>query len=450
MYPNTKKQIISTVFMLFSFSGIVFCQTYLTDKYYPLDKENEIKFSRMTEAEIEEYEMDLWRRIADLALIPPQINTSPSLHYDYEQQSYYMALSNEITPKGRHWVAWIGYEDGANAILLAAKSDDDGATWSKPCLVIDALLDHNYLAFRNKDFPKQSMPDSQLPWFPVGRTVILGNFWTDPLGRLWLFFDQTMNQHDGRGGLWVTICENPDAENPSWSAPKRIWHGGMLNKPTVLSSGEWLLPAYLLQHYPRYMFPELEPYRGVNLLASKDQGKTWKLRSVQKFPNPDWHEPMVVEKQNGQLWMLTRTATGIMETFSNDRGYSWTEPAPTKSFKHPNARFFFRRLASNRLILIKHGDKLNEHNGRVQLSAWLSEDDGETWKGGLVIDERAGISYPDGTQGPDGTIYVTYDYLRRNGTIYMAKFTEEDVLAGKIVNPKSQLKMVVCKQDKKE
>ena len=436
-----KKQIILTAITLGVFSGNVFCQTYLMDKNYPLDKEREIKFFNMTEEEAKEYEADLWRKIADLALIPPKINTAPSSQYDADQQDYVMALSNEITPEGRHWVAWIGNCDCPRSILLAAKSDDGGTTWSKPCLVIDAHI---------------------LPYFPIGRTVILGNFWTDPSGRLWLFFDQTMNHHDGRGGLWVTICENPDAENPVWSTPKRIWHGGMLNKPTILSSGEWLLSTYLLQtefttllqsilpfwYHNGQTFSQLEPYRGVNLLASKDQGKTWELRSIQKFPNPDWHEPMVVEKQNGQLWMLTRTRGGVMETFSDDKGYTWTEPIPSENFKHPNSRFFFRKLASGHILLIKNGDKLNEHSGRNQFSAWLSDDDGQTWKGGLVIDDRARVTYPDGTQATDGTIYVTYDHNRGDGEIVMAKFTEEDVLAGKIVNPYSQLKMVVVKPEK--
>ena len=432
------KKIILTVLALISFSGNMFCQTYLTDKNYPLDKDEEIKFYQMTEEEEKEYVSYLWRKIANLALIPPKINTSPSSKYDVEQQTYVMSSSIEITPKGRHWVSWIGNEDGPKAIVLAAKSDDDGKTWSKPCLVIDALI----------------------PGFPIGRTVIVGHFWTDPLGRLWLFIDQSMGHDgDGRRGTWVSICDNPDADNPVWSAPKRIWHGMMLNKPTILSSGEWLLCNQLMQsehrngkgehrNYP--WFPELDPYRGVNLLVSMDQGNTWELRSVQKFPNPNYHEPMVVEKQNGQLWMLTRVQTGVMETFSDDKGYTWTEPVPSKNFKHPASRFFFRKLASGRILLIKNGDQLNEHNGRNQLSAWLTEDDGETWKGGLLIDDRPKVTYPDGTQSSDGTIYVTYDHNRGEGEIIMAKFTEEDVLAGKIVSPQSQLNMVVFKPGKKK
>lgn len=438
MSHTSKNRIILIAITYFFFLANSFSQTYITKSDYPLDKNKEIQFYNMTTDEAAEYQVSLMRQIADLALIPPVINTSPPSKYDTNQQAYVMALSNEITPKGRHWVAWIGGEDGPKAFLLAAKSDDNGNTWSKPCLVIDA----------------------HLPTFPVPRSVIIGNFWTDPLGRLWLFFDQAMNQNDGRDGLWATICENPDADHPVWSKPKRIWHGSMLNKPTVLASGEWLLPSYLLEFTPDWnvfknTFPELEPYRGVNLLVSKDQGKSWELRSVQKFPYPDWRESMIIEKKNGQLWMLTRTNKGIMETFSDDKGGTWTKPEFTKSFKHPNSRFFIRRLASGRILLIKNGVKIDdidnsENNGRNQLSAWLSEDDGLTWKGGLTIDDRPRVTYPDGTQSPDGTIYITYDHNRGDGEIMMAKFTEQDILAGKITNPQSKLKMIVCKPGKKK
>ena len=95
---------------------------------------------------------------------------------------------------------------------------------------------------------------------------------------------------------------------------------------------------------------------------------------------------------------------------------------------------------------MKHGDRIDQHEGRVQLSAWLSEDDGKTWKGGLVLDERKGVSYPDGFQAPDGTIYISYDRNRAtDGEILLARFTEEDILAKKLVGSKSKLKMLISR-----
>ena len=64
------------------------------------------------------------------------------------------------------------------------------------------------------------------------------------------------------------------------------------------------------------------------------------------------------------------------------------------------------------------------------LTAWLSEDEGKTWQGALMLDERKGISYPDGFQAPDGTIYISYDRNRStDGEVLLAKFTEQDILA---------------------
>ena len=382
----------------------------------------------MSPAEVAAYETETLRRVADLALLPPTLNTNPLPEYDYDRLDYGMTIGIERTPKGRIWAAWVGGEDGPRAFMLAATSDDDGESWSKPRLAID----------------------SQSPRMPIPRSVIVGNLWTDPLGRLWFFFDQTMNHFDGRGGLWTAVCENPDADAPVWSAPRRIWHGAALNKPTVLASGEWLLPAYLLQN-PGFgpfggVFPELDPQRGVNLLVSKNQGATWECRACIPFPNPDWHEPMIVERADGSLWMLARTRAGIAETVSADAGHTWSAPAYTSGIGHPSARFHLRRLASGRILLVKHGRTIAAHEGRSQLTAWLSADEGKTWQGGLMLDERKGISYPDGFQAPDGRIYISYDRNRStDGEILLARFTEEDVLAATLVSAGSKLRTLVSR-----
>ncbi len=368
------------------------------------------------------------RRIADFALETPELNTSPLPEYDYDQLDYGMTIGIERTSNGRLWACWVGGGDSPEAFFVLATSDDNGESWSKPRLVIDTHSDD----------------------LPMDRSTLVGNLWTDPLGRLWLIFDQSMGMFDGRAGVWVTICENPDDETPEWSEPRRIWHGVTLNKPTVLSNGEWMLPISLDQRNGfgpfKDCFRELDPYRGANVFVSTDKGSTWKRRGCVRFPNPDWHEHMIVEREDGSLWMLARTAKGIMQSESTDLGTTWSEPTVPEGIAQPNARFHVRRMSSGRLLLIKHGDKIDSHQGRVQLSAWLSEDDGKTWKGGLVLDERRGISYPDGFQAPDGTIYISYDRNRaKDGEILLARFTEEDVLAGKLVSEGSKLKMLISR-----
>jgi hypothetical protein len=124
---------------------------------------------------------------------------------------------------------------------------------------------------------------------------------------------------------------------------------------------------------------------------------------------------------------------------------------------HPLSRFFVRRLSSGSLLFVKHGLEIDEDNvgskpfgSRSELTAWVSDDDGATWKGGLLL-EPLECSYPDGVQGPDGTIYVTYDHQRdRAAEIRMARFTEADVRAGKLVDKRSKLGLRVMKGLKKK
>jgi predicted neuraminidase len=397
----------------------------------------EARFAAMSPDELRAYEIGVIEQIADLALVPPRLNTHPLPKYDYDQLDYGMTIGISRTPGGRIWACWVAGEDGPKAFFVLNRSDDNGETWSKPCLVID-MHDPNRI--------------------PMPRSTLVGNLWTDPNGKLHLFFSQSMTQFDGRAGSWEAVCEKPDTETPVWNTPRRIWHGFTLNKPTVLSTGEWLLPISLncSSGYGPFkgLFKELDPYRGANVFRSADQGATWERLSCVAFPNPSWDEHMFIERKDGSLWMLARTGSGVKQCFSTDKGETWSAPSAPDNIKQPVARFHIRRLTSGRILLIKHGDTADTTEGkRNKLKAFLSEDDGKTWIGGLMLDERNGVSYPDGFQSPDGTLYISYDHNRNSdGEILLARFTEEDVLAGKLVGPKSKLPMLISKplKNKKE
>lgn len=368
------------------------------------------------------------RAIREMAMEPSVINTNPGPEYSDEQRDYAMVIGMDRTQKGRLWAAWVAGGDSDLGYFVLASSDDQGATWSKPRVVIDP------------------------PEAPTGlrKRILVGNLWTDPTGKLWLFYDQSMGYYDGRAGVWAITCENPDAETPVWSTPRRIWHGLTLNKPLVLKNGEWLLPISVWGRGNinpaelRDAHHELDEMRMAHLFVSKDKGETWTRRGGVAVPETQFDEHMFVELQDGRLWMLVRTNYGIAETFSSDQGATWSEPKPS-TLQNPSARFHLRRLASGRILLVKNGP-LAERTGRTLMTAYLTEDEGKTWKGGLVIDERNGVSYPDGFQAPDGSIQIIYDRERaKEREILMARFTEEDILAGKVVSAGSQLKILVSK-----
>jgi hypothetical protein len=143
--------------------------------------------------------------------------------------------------------------------------------------------------------------------------------------------------------------------------------------------------------------------------------------------------------------MLIRTGGGFLwESYSKDKGITWSD-AKASRIKNPGSRFFIRRLSSGNLLLVNH----YKYNNRSHLTALLSTDDGATWNEGLLLDERKGVSYPDGVQDKDGLIWITYDRDRGGaGEILLAKFREEDVIAGKDVSGAVTLKQTVNKLDK--
>jgi sialidase-1 len=363
----------------------------------------------------------------DPAMEVPLVNEAPLPLYDYENLDYAMTIGIERTPKGRIWACWVGGGDNEDAFFVLNSSDDNGKSWSKPRMVIDPhdeSLEHK-------------------------RRTIVGNLWTDPVGRLWLFFDQSMTHFDGRNGTWYTICEDPDSANPVWSKPVRIWHGCALNKPMILADGTWLLNISLwdegkIRAPYKEKYRELDSLRMANVFASTDQGKTWTRRGGIRFPQPQFDEFHIIERKDGTLWMTARTGNGIWESTSGDKGKTWSEPQ--KYMEHIGSRHLMRRLQSGRLLFVRHGGLNEKTKFRSKLTAYLSEDDGKTWKGGLMLDERRGISYPDGFQSPDGTLYVSYDRNRDfDGEVLMARFTEQDILEGRFAGKKSKAKILISR-----
>lgn len=371
----------------------------------------------------------------DLAMQPVYINTAPLPDYDFDKLDYALSEGLALTPGGTLWACWIAGGDNDKAFVVLSSSKDNGDTWSKPRAVLDPRISAK----------------------PLDRRSLVANVWTDPKGNLWLFYDQAIGYFDGRAGVWATVCSNPDDEELRWSAPQRISDGSALNKPIVTKNGEWMLPISI---WPRTLmnsqfrdqyFHELDGLRGANVVVSVDQGKTWQRRgNTVKSPYPTVDEPMLVERGDGSLWMTMRTLKGMWESFSADGGYTWSE-ARESQINHANARHFITRLHSGRLLLVKHGEKLKRSEGdstllkRTKLTAFLSEDDGETWSEGFLLVDR-GVSYPDGVQAEDGTIYICYDYDRWfSGEIWMARFTEEDILARKMVNPLSTNEILISK-----
>ena len=345
----------------------------------------------------------------DPAMDAPVVQTSPDARYAGNKRVFQGIPTIERTTNGRLWAAWFARSEdaGPDCHVLLVTSDDDGKSWTQPQVVIDP-------------------PGDVCAFDPC--------LWLDPDGLLWLFWAQSYGRWDGRGGVCCITSEDSQTHAPTWSEPRRLCDGVMLNKPTVLSTGAWLLPVSIWAKLadsktaPRYRH-DLGDASGALVFASRDSGQTFSRTGQVRVPKREYDEHHIVERKDGRLWMLVRTPHGIAESESTDGGRTWSD-GKRSPIPNVNSRFCIRRLRSGSLLLVTHEPP--DGRTRSHLMARISSDDGKTWKGGLLLDERPGVSYPDAIEGPKGIINVIYDFERwKSKQILMAQFNEGSVLRGK-------------------
>ncbi len=324
---------------------------------------------------------------------------------------------------GRLFATWYpgGTTECRENYALLSVSDDDGQSWTEAVAVVDP----SHPDVRAFDPTLWHAPNGKLYWFwaqgCAGDNGISG------------LVDEVF---DGLVGVWYVILENPgDAPDQfRFNAPRRISNGIMLNKPCVLSDGTWALPCSLwsVKSKNRIRHESLRPVYGAMMVVSEDEGESFSLRGsidVTGIPGgASFDEHHFLELRDGRIACYIRAKTGVARSFSRDSGLTWSEPVLT-GLPGPDSRFFLKRLQSGRILLVANDSSAV----REKLTAFLSEDEGQTWKGKLLLDGCNGVSYPDGIQSKEGNIYISYDYNRtKGGYLYLARFTEEDILNGKI------------------
>ena len=330
----------------------------------------------------------------------------------------------ERTKKGRIFVTWYsgGEVEQLGNYSLVVKSDDGGKTFSEPIIVSDVGAEAR-------------------AYDPC--------LWIDPLGRLWFIWAVFPNNV-----VKFVRCDDPDADVLVWSEERVLGYDVMLNKPIVTKNGAWLFPCAVWKKGVVACGTGSDGSRptGAHVYISRDEGETFELLGTAVAKDRRFDEHMILEKLDGTLECYIRTGYGIAVSESNDGGVTWSEGVDC-GFGGPNSRFYIGRLKSGNILLINH----HRFAGRNNLKAMISRDDGKTFEGYLLLDERSDVSYPDVVEGSDGFIYVVYD--RERGAKYnpefnydyhareilMAKITEEDILNGSLINPESQLKMPVNK-----
>ena len=330
--------------------------------------------------------------------------------------------SVEITAGGRMFVSFYsGMETetwGNFAVLI--KSDDGGKTWSEPVAAVD-------------------VGDKARAFDPC--------LWISPDGKLRFFWSVMPDTH-----VECAVCDDPDADELVWSEVFSLPGEVMLNKPIVTSDGRWLFPCAKWRYgiYPEYPGKE-GTYGASACVESCDGGASYTVIGEANAENKCFDEHMFLEKKNGDISVFIRCYYGIAECVSHDGGKTWEKDEDSR-FGGPNSRFCIRRLSTGNILFVNH----YKWQGRNNLTAMISEDDGRTFKGFLRLDGRNEVSYPDAVE-KDGKIYIVYDrergahynprrdYSRHAREILMAVVTEKDILAGEPVTEECSLRNIVSK-----
>lgn len=155
------------------------------------------------------------------------------------------------------------------------------------------------------------------------------------MGRLWLIWSVMPDL-----SVYAAICDDPDADKLVFGEERRIGMGVMLNKPTVLSSGEWLFPMAVWKDSVMSPYVGTRPKvpRLANAVRTVDEGKTFTRLGGVDMPERCFDEHMIVELKDGRLAMFVRTYYGIGVSYSFDGGFTWSEGKDT-GILSPNSRF---------------------------------------------------------------------------------------------------------------
>lgn len=206
--------------------------------------------------------------------------------------------------------------------------------------------------------------------------------------------DHVFLSRGGLDGKWVAVTKDGRASEAWREQRDDLWTPpGIMRTPLFIDGGKRIvLPTH---------------GNGTTMWLSDDGGLTWhkSKTTIQSPPHTvggvhrglRWQnnavEATVVELKDGRLWALLRTSQDYhYESFSSDRGETWSEGAPSRlagTLTMPT----LGRLPDGRLLLLwtnqaalpelpsATGKGEDAFTNRDTLHAAISDDDGKTWRG---------------------------------------------------------------------
>lgn len=203
--------------------------------------------------------------------------------------------------------------------------------------------------------------------------------------------------------LFMSICPDPDNAPQMWSDAALIAKGYCSSAPVVMRNGAVALPVYLYES------------DGPAVLFSMDRGNSWMARptglKIEEKIHSQRQEPILVPYRKGKLALLNR-GTGYQwrwKSESKNFGQSWSQPE--KYLYSPDTPMSLTVLPSGKWLAVKNG-RLDQMLYYIpdRLIAYMSDDEGETWYGDLLVDDRKDAVSPCVCAPGDGYIYIMYAY----------------------------------------
>jgi hypothetical protein len=305
---------------------------------------------------------------------------------------------------GNLYTAWVtgGKGEGNENYLTLSLSKDNGRSWYNDKLII----------FVNSD-------DSTRVADPC--------FFNDKYDNLYMAWHKYVQKKDNLAKEWAVVwyskLDLDQNGSISYTSPRKIAEGSMLNKPYYSKiSDEVLFPIARWYegngelHQP---FIYSAKYGTNNLINFSKIGAIPVKSNISGI-----HEHMLVQINDGSYFAMIRTFDGIHFSRSLN-GRIWDM---SKKFTYLGdttvSRFHLSRLKSGRLIFI-----YNNSLSRSNLTICLSDDDGLTWPHKMILDASNHVSYPDLIETDPGVLNIVYDFSRTLvGKINFVQLKEESII----------------------
>ncbi len=269
----------------------------------------------------------------------------------------------------------------------------------------------------------------KVPLFSLDESVgnwSMHNAFLDHDGELQLLYTNDANTirqkksfYDIHFDIWHVRSRN---SRQNWVPPTQVWKGyaGSLLSFVQLKNGRVLVPF-------TYLTPRTWGNRGEGFDAyafmgrfsstagySDDNGASWRVSPTElKEATPvigedGGIEPIVLELNDGRVWMLIRTQWGrFYKSYSSDGGASWTVPVPT-AITSGDSPCSLTRLPDGRIVMLWNNNLrfCYANGGRAVLHGAISEDDGRTWRGYREVAANPLAKDPPPPNGDHGVTYT--------------------------------------------